>query len=420
MKRSGGPIEKDDMPPSPQFQVREAPSLAVAADFRRVSPMKKNPARWLLPVLLILVPATFVLGADPAIKALLDSVGIKPEGSRRGQMDVVGFASNAAQMDAVLSQCDSLAAPRLKTLASSGEWPAEAAIKAGVCPHDDYYYAGRLYSLLLPHVRAHTVVIFGVFHKARVFDCRDRLVFDSYSEWHGPYGPVKVSPIREEIIERLPSEDFVVDNDMQMVEHSVEALVPFLQAYDRGVEIVSILVPYMDWATIDREAQHVADALAAIAKERGWKLGDDICVISSCDAVHYGDSDWGGKNFADFGTDVRGYQAAVDRDLSLAKEYLSGKVDRPKLRDFLYRCVKRDDVTDYAITWCGRFSVPFGLNVATRLAEKLGSGPLVGQLLDYGTSVSEASLDLGRLGGLGATAPNNLHHWVGYAAIAYR
>lgn len=335
-------------------------------------------------------------------------------------MDVVGFASTAAQMDAVVSQCDSLAAPRLAELRSSGVLPADAAIAAGVCPHDDYYYAGRLYSLLLPHVRARTVIVFGVFHKARLFDCRDRLVFDSYKEWHGPYGPVKVSPVREEILERLPREDFVVDNDMQMVEHSVEAIVPFLQAYNRDVEIVSILVPHMDWETIDRLAGHLAEILAVLSRERGWRMGRDICLISSCDAAHYGDSGWGGQNFADLGTDTRGYQAAVDRDRGLAEDYLSGPIELSRLRDFLYRCVKAEDVTQYEITWCGRFSVPFGLNVASRLAEKLESPPLLGRLLDYGTSVSEASLDAGGLAGLGATAPNNLHHWVGYAAIAYR
>ena len=47
-------------------------------------------------------------------------------------------------------------------------------------------------------------------------------------------------------------------------------------------------------------------------------------------------------------------------------------------------------------------------------------GGIVGTLLDYGTSVSEASLDVESLGGLGPTAPNNLHHFVGYAAIGYR
>jgi AmmeMemoRadiSam system protein B len=382
--------------------------------------MKKRLVCCMLPVLFTLFPIALVSGADPAVEELLKSAGIPPAGDRRGQMDIVGFASTARQMDAVLSQCDSLAAPRLAALRQSLGWPAETAIAAGVCPHDDYYYAGRLYSLLLPHVRARTVIVFGVFHKARLFDCRDRLVFDSYTEWHGPYGPVKVSPIREEILKGLSREDFVVDNDMQMVEHSVEALVPFLQSYNREVEIVSVLVPYMDWETIDRLAGRLSDVLAVLAKERRWRLGRDLCLISSCDAVHYGDSGWGGKNFADFGTDAAGYQAAVERDRGLAEEYLCGPIDRSKLHGFLYRCVDPGDVTEYDITWCGRFSVPFGLNVASRLAEKLESRPLEGRLFDYGTSVSEASLDVEGLGGLGATAPNNLHHWVGYAAIAYR
>jgi MEMO1 family protein len=383
--------------------------------------MEKSLVRLVLVVVLLLVSAPVARAADPAaVKELLASAGIPPSGNRRGQMDVVGFASTAAQMDAVLAQCDSLAAPRLAEIRASGILPADAAIAAGVCPHDDYYYAGRFYSLLLPHVRARTVIVFGVFHKARLFDSRDQLVFDSYAEWHGPYGPVKVSPIRDAILDRLPREDFVVDNDMQMVEHSVEAIVPFLQAYNRDVEIVSILVPHMNWETIDRLAEDLAETIAALARERGLRLGRDICLISSCDAVHYGDSGWGGKNYADLGTDARGYQAAVDRDRGLAEDYLSGPVEPSRLRGFLYRCVKPEDVTEYAIPWCGRFSVPLGLSVSSRLTERLESRPLTGDLLDYGTSVSEASLDVDGLDGMGVTAPNNLHHWVGYAAIAYR
>jgi hypothetical protein len=71
------------------------------------------------------------------------------------------------------------------------------------------------------------------------------------------------------------------------------------------------------------------------------------------------------------------------------------------------------DVTRYTLTWCGRFSVPFGLNVARRVSETLDGRPLAGSLLDYGTSLSEVSLDLDAVPGLGVTAPNNLHHWVG-------
>lgn len=368
----------------------------------------------------IILTSTAVLASDPTVQQLLDKVGIKPADGHRGQMDIVGFVTTADQMDAVLAQCRDLAAKREKTLRDKHGWDDETSFVAGVCPHDDYYYAGRLYSLLLPRVRAKTVILFGVFHKARVFGLRDQLVFDSYRTWHGPYGPVKVSSLREEIIGLLPEEDYVVDNDMQMVEHSVEAIVPFLQAYNKDVEIVSILVPYMGWETMDRLAENFSRALAKVLKKKGWQLGRDVCLVASADAVHYGDSGWGGKDFAEFGTDVRGYSMAVQRDLDLAQTHLCGSLNRNELKKFLYSCADPKDVTNYLVTWCGRFSVPFGLNVASRVAETLEKRSLTGILLDYGTSVSEASLDVEGLGGLGSTAPNNLHHFVGYAAIGYR
>jgi AmmeMemoRadiSam system protein B len=230
---------------------------------------------------------------------------------------------------------------------------------------------------------------------------------------------VRVSPLRNELIARLPQEDVIVDNDMQTVEHSVEAIVPWLQAYDRDVEIVPILVPYMDWDTIDRLAGEVSTALVAIMKEKGWRLGRDVAIVASADAVHYGDAGWGGATYADFGTGIDGYAKAVDRDRRLAGS-LAGTLRRAALRKFLYTCVDRDDVTKYKVTWCGRFSVPFGLDVASRTSEELDGRALVGTVLGYGTSVAEVSLDLDAIPGLGMTAPNNLHHWVGYASIGYR
>jgi AmmeMemoRadiSam system protein B len=357
---------------------------------------------------------------DPTVAELLDRVGIEPSGNQRGQMDIVGFVTTADQMDGVMTQCRELAAPRLTALERDHGWGDGVSVIAGVCPHDDYYYAGRLYTLLLSRVRAKTVILFGVFHKARVFGMRDKLVFDSYDSWRGPYGAVKVSPIRKEILERLPTDDYVIDNDMQMVEHSVEAIVPWLQAYNQNVEIVSILVPYMAWETMDRLATTLAEVLTGIMIQKDWKLGEDVCLIASADAVHYGDSGWGGSNYAEFGTDAAGYKKAVDRDRSLAQDHLCGSVDRARLKEFLYACVDPDDVMKYRVTWCGRFSIPFGLNVASRVTDSLGDRPLTGTLLDYGTSVSEASLETEGLGGLGVTAPNNLRHFVGYAAIGYR
>jgi MEMO1 family protein len=358
--------------------------------------------------------------AEPTVQQLLDQVGIKPQGDLRGQMDTVGFVVNAAQMESVLVQVKELAAPREKALVEQYGWDEQTAFSAGICPHDDYAYAGRLYQLLLPRVRARRVILFGVFHKARYFNCRDQLVFEAFQSWRGPFGPVPVSDLREEILKRLPAQDFVVSNDMQTVEHSLEALVPFLQTYNREVEIVPILVPYMNWEKLDSLAGDLAAALTAILKEKGWKLGQDVALLCSSDAVHYGDSGWGGSNYAPFGADINGYKQAVERDESLLRSYLCGSLGREKLKGFMDQCVNPDDVKQYRITWCGRFSIPLGLNVAARVAQGLQGRSLEGYCLDYGTSVSEATLDYSALSPLGVTAPNNLHHWVGYAAVGYR
>ena len=190
--------------------------------------------------------------ADDRAK-LLAQVGLKPTATGRGQMDTVGFASTAAQMDMVHAQAAAAAAPREAALRAEHGWTdAEPRFVAAVCPHDDYYYASRLYQLALARVRAPVVVLFGVFHKARAFDVSDRLVFDRFATWRGAYGPVKVSPLREDLLARIRLEDRVVDNDMHQVEHSLEALVPFLQANNPNVEIVPILVPHMEWPVMER------------------------------------------------------------------------------------------------------------------------------------------------------------------------
>ena len=378
--------------------------------------MKSRPT--LFWTVIVLAAAVGAAVAADSRQELLDSVAVKPANGLRGLVDTVGYAVTAVQMDSVVARCREAAAQRSAALESERGWAADTPFAAAVCPHDDYCYAGRLYALLLPHLRAKTVIVFGVFHRASAFACRDKLVLGSFQAWRGPYGPVSVSPLRDALVSRLPPKDVVVDDDMETVEHSVEGIVPWLQAYDRDVEIVPVLVPYMGWDTLDRLAGETAEALAGVMKERGWSLGEDVAIIASSDAVHYGDAGWGGSGFAPFGTDIDGYIRAVDRDRRLAGSALTGPLDRDKLRDFLYACVDRDDVARYKITWCGRFSIPFGLDVASRVSEALGRGPLTGTLLDYGTSVSESSLDA--VPGLGSTAPNNLHHWVGYASIGYR
>jgi hypothetical protein len=206
---------------------------------------------------------------------------------------------------------------------------------------------------------------------------------------------------------------------MHCREHSLEGIVPFLQARNREVTIVPVLVPYLDWEQLDRLSSELADALAAALQRRGWELGRDLALVISSDAVHYG----GDFDHAPFGTDAAAYLRAVERDRSLAQSHLEGPLRAEALRKLLHTLVDPDDVRSYRLPWCGRFSVPFGLETLRKTAAQLGRPAPVGTLLRYGTSLSEAALPVSqeaRLAGLGYTAPSNFHHWVGYASVGYR
>jgi len=186
---------------------------------------------------------------------------------------------------------------------------------------------------------------------------------------------------------------FVVDNAMHCREHSLEAILPFLQ---RG---------------------HPDRTIAPIMKENGWRLGTDIAVVVSSDAVHYGPD----FDHAPFGTDTGAYDRAVTRDLQLVDNHLSGRLDPARLHLFLETLVEPETL-DYRIPWCGRFSIPFGLEVLRKLSIATEGETPYGSLLRSGTSLSEPELPVSpasRESGLGYTAPSNLHHWVGYSAVGY-
>ena len=337
----------------------------------------------------------------------------------RGLADTVGYAHTQTQIEAIVNMCDSLEGfSRDKTLREQ-ETESQIAWIAGVCPHDDYLYAARVYGDIMRNVSAGHVILFGVAHRARDFNLADRLIFESFDAWRGPYHPVPVSPLREAIMERLPKSAYVIHDEIQTVEHSVEGLIPFLQHYNQDVQIVSILVPYMNWERLDELSRSLAEVLCNILTEKKFVTGKDVAFVCSNDCVHYGDQDWGGKNYAPFGADVKGYEQAVERDLSLIDRYLIGQLESEKLRDFFSHLVDQKDVRMYKITWCGRFSVPFGLSCVNNMMRELGHPPLTGHLLKYDTSVASGELPL-RGAGLGTTAPSNLRHWVGYCAIGYR
>jgi hypothetical protein len=154
-------------------------------------------------------------------------------------------------------------------------------------------------------------------------------------------------------------------------------------------------------------------------KERRLAWGKDVALLVTTDAVHYGDEDWGGKNMAPFGADSAGYAKAVEKEHMILDSCLTGSLTIEKIKRFAATTLKPDDYREYQWTWCGRYSVPFGLMVALDLRKELESSPLSGKFIGYSTSIDHPSLKVDDLR-MGKTAKAGFHHWVGYASVGFK
>jgi len=349
------------------------------------------------------------VGTPPPADEVRRTMGIPSQGDLRGQQDAVGFASRADQMAKVWELAATPPAPE-----ALGEAPAPG-VAGVICPHDDYLFAGRVYRKTLPLVTAKTVVLVGVFHKYRRFGAHDTLVFDSFRAWRTPDGEARVSPLREDILARMPSGETVQDNAAHDSEHSLEALLFWLKHVRPDVEFVPVIVPSMGFDRMRTLADHLATALAAAMAKRGLELGRDVAVVISSDAVHYGD-DFQYTPFGEGGVDA--YVKACEQDRRLLTGPLAGPVSTAKVEQFFTTCVNPDQPSEYRLTWCGRFSIPLGLLLLERTTAALGLPTPVGHPLAYGTSIGGPELPVKGIG-MGATAPANLYHFVGYPSVAY-
>ncbi len=330
----------------------------------------------------------------------------------RPQVDTIGFAQYDWQMDSIMNRITK------QNITKNVNFYPDAVYKNAICPHDDYAYAGHLYKEVLKGIKAKTVIIFGVAHKAAKFNLENQIIFDSFTHWHGPYGDIKVSSLREKIMQKLPTDMYQVNDSMQAVEHSVEAMLPFLQYYNRDVEFVSILVPYMPYERVAEISKKMAYAVKQIMDEDKLEWGKDFAFLISSDAVHYGDEGWGGKNFAEFGVDSSGYYRAIAREKAIVKECLIGDTHGVSVRKFMNFTIDDNDYKKYKWTWCGRYSIPMGIFTAYYLKNYLRT-TTNGQFIGYATSIDHPTLKVDDLK-MGTTAPASLHHWVGYLAIGYK
>jgi AmmeMemoRadiSam system protein B len=330
-----------------------------------------------------------------------------------------GYAFTRSQTEEVVRLSREIAAAEFPPVETpKGPWIA------AVCPHDDHALAGPVYARVMEGLQAKRVILIGVNHH---YPChRAPLIFDDFSGWNGPSGFVPVEAefrtILEEAVRKLTIDNRTIASMLFISgrghedEHSLEAMIPWIQQSAGETQIVPLIVSPMPWASMETLADSAAAATAVLMKDKGWILGRDVQVLISNDATHYGDQGWGGKNHAPYGTGCEGLAKATANDRRLIETYLEGPLQSERLKGLLYELVEEKELSMYKVTWCGRFAVPFGLEFIRRLSEKMGMPVPEGKLLAYSTSVELGQLEVEDLP---PTAPANLRHWVGYAAMGW-
>lgn len=316
--------------------------------------------------------------------------------------DDVGFCWQRPQME------------RLQALLAAGQTtlPAGNGLVAGISPHDDYLYAGDVYFPLFKNLRTREAVIFGVTHgsvRQEIGDPKGVLILDEYLSWAGLSATVAISPLRERIKKELAQADFIVSNRAHSLEHSVEALVPWLQYSNPDIRITPIMVTAMPFERMAELSERLAGILAAYIRENNLQLGRDIFFLISADANHYG------RDFANtpFGEDEKAHAQGIEQDRRIALAAVEGTLDDKKIIG-LTRELWGATYLDYRNTyWCGKYDIPFGLLAIVKTARLATGRKLSGRLFRYSDTYSSGVLPL-KKAGFGITAPYSLKHWVGF------
>ncbi|MCO4821316.1 MAG: AmmeMemoRadiSam system protein B [Flavobacteriaceae bacterium] len=358
-------------------------------------------------ILLLSLTCLFVVGCKQnksEVEVKSESI-IQVKKNIRHVHDTIGFAQYDWQMDSIYNRLG------IKDSKNNLSW------KAVISPHDDYKYAGRLYYESLKGINANTIILIGVAHRARNFDLQDKIIFGDYTHWQSPYGDLKVSDLNVVIRNNMNETNFIVHDSMQALEHSLEAIVPFLHRKDPDLEIIPILVPYIDYEMITSVSMDLAEAVKKVLESNNLSYGNDIAIVISNDAVHYGDEEWSG-DLAPFGTDDAGTEKARLMDVEIVETCLSDAITPEKIKRFTEYTVQHDDYKEYKWVWCGRYSVPFGLSFANNLNLLIDDQPLQGEFMHYQSSIDHELIKVEDLG-MGTTAIATQRHWVAYASIKY-
>ncbi len=355
---------------------------------------------------LSLIVVLIILGSckDKKVEGSIDVVQVN---STRQLKDTIGFTQYKWQLDSVMARID-----------PEDKLPSKDIYKAVICPHDDYAYAAGLYNKTLAGIKAKTIIMIGVAHRARNYSLENKLIFGTFKQWKSTNGQIPVSNLMGKIMTKLPETSYVVHDSMMQLEHSLEAITPFLQKNIEQLEIIPILIPYITFDTMNLISTQLSSAVHQVMKDEHLDYGNDIAIVISNDAIHYGSEGWGSSNLAPFGVDDAGTEKARQKDLDIINECLIGDLGMEKIKLFNRYTVKEDDFKEYQWTWCGRYSLPFGLLLSNKLNMLTVNKPLSGSLIDHRSSFHNPHIEVTDLQ-MGHTAPANQEHWVAYVGVSY-
>lgn len=318
--------------------------------------------------------------------------------------DTVGFAWTSVDMDRLMGY--------LNKNADKGNFPQSGLI-GGLSPHDDYLYAGKVFYPLYRNIQAREFVIIGVTHgtvRKALNDQQDIIVLDNFDLWTGPYKTIKTSPLREEIKKKLDPRYFTVNDEAQTMEHSIEALLPFIQHYNREIKITPIMITTMDINRMETITEEISKIIANYIDKNNLQLGSDIFFLISSDANHYG------KDFKNtpYGEDEKAHKTATDNDKRIAESCIGTEINKASVKKLT------DELWDGkpAPVWCGRYSIPFGLLTISKVAKLVSNKTVEGKVFKYSDTVTEGVLPVKNTK-MGLTAVANYQHWCGWLSAGF-
>ncbi len=319
--------------------------------------------------------------------------------------DDVGFCWNADEMNSFIKYLSG----ENKKVKSNGQ------LIGGISVHDDYLYAGKIYYPLFSQISAKEVVIFGVTHgtvRKEMNDPKNVLILDEHDKWIGPYGNVEISPLRELIKNNLEKDYILISNKAHQIEHSIEALIPFLQYYNRNIKITPIMITQMSYVRMKDFSSKLSQIIYDYIKEKNLKIGSDIFFLISNDANHYGED----FNNSLYGLDASAHKTATDNDRRIINENLSGEITAASIVNLTKELWPDEEGKKNIPIWCGRYPVVFGLLTIKDIAGKVYGKSVNGELFRYSDTFTERVLPF-KNSSMELTAPFSYRHWCGWFTL---